>query len=93
MFSLTAIGMMTVASASTGNEGKTEIKPVKKETVSKKKQTVEKKAAAENIDEVREVFCNAWIGGHYYENYYSCFFCWGGADKGCKAELLESVSE
>jgi hypothetical protein len=44
-------------------------------------------------EDVKTVTCEASDGGMVYYQSYSCFFCWGGADSGCKAALLDKIIE
>jgi hypothetical protein len=42
-------------------------------------------------EDVKTVTCSVTINGVTYVTTYSCFFCWGGSDAGCKAQLLEHI--
>ena len=78
VFSLIAIGMMTVASASNGEVVKKIIIPAKTEIVVKEK-----------IEEVKTVTCTIYVNGHWVNHTYSCFFCWCGAMNGCISEAAK----
>lgn len=83
--------MTAFASASTREIGKPVKDPIRNETTSEKKQ--KKIDNAEVKEDVKTVTCEASVGGMVYYQSYSCFFCWGGADSGCKAALLDKIIE
>lgn len=83
IFSLIATAMISSVSFANTNEPVKEKKEVEtSQNVSLNKQ---------NTEEVKTVTCSATINGSTYTMEYSCFFCWGGADNGCKAALLDSI--
>lgn len=87
VFSLVAIAMVSFASATEIKTGE----PVKEKVVTES--TVEKHETAKETEGLKVVSCDATINGIYVSTTYSCFFCWGGADNGCKAALLDLMVE
>ena len=74
LFTLVALGMLTLASAA--NE-KTETKEIEKS---------KKESSAKEKNEDKTVNCSIWDGNNWVSHSYSCFFCWGGSQNGCIAD-------
>ncbi|CAM3800972.1 hypothetical protein FLGE108171_15430 [Flavobacterium gelidilacus] len=84
IFSLVATAMISSFGFANSGEPIKEKKEVKTESKTSKENN-------QNVEEVKTATCSATIGGSTYTLEYSCFFCWGGADNGCKAALLDSI--
>ncbi|MDR7208341.1 hypothetical protein [Flavobacterium piscis] len=80
IFSLVATVMITSFGFANPNEP---VKEKKDEKASKEK--------VKREEEVKKVSCSITIGDYTYSSTYSCFFCWGGSDDGCKAALLDFI--
>ena len=87
VFSLLAIASFSFASATEIKTGE----PIKEKPASAI--TVAKNETVKETEELKSVTCEAVIDGVYYSTTYTCFFCWGGSDKGCKAALLDLAVE
>ncbi|MDG2432697.1 hypothetical protein [Flavobacterium sp.] len=79
IFTLVALGMLTLASAANEKSETKEVEKAKKEASDKKK------------NEEKTVGCSIWDGNNWVRHEYSCFFCWGGATNGCIAEAVKEL--
>ncbi len=82
-----AITMFSFASATEIKTGEPTKDKAKVEIV-----TLENEPVKET-EVLKTVTCDATINGIYVSTTYSCFFCWGGSEKGCKAALLDLAVE
>lgn len=81
IFTIIATAMISTIGFANNNEPVKEVKTEKSTS----------KENANNNEELKTVTCSATINGSTYTMEYSCFFCWGGAENGCKAALLDSI--
>lgn len=84
---LTIVATIFVATIGFANTNE----PVNEKKEVKEKKSTSKESSSKENGEVKVVFCTATINGVLYYYEYTCFFCWGGAEQGCKAELLDFI--